>query len=260
MSGPADLDEASSGGADPCRGRKTNARRVFSRIAGGYDALNRVMTLGVDVVWRRRALRILSGCAARAFCGGPPQSIIDVAAGTADFALGAARRFPGARVVGVDVTPEMLDVGRRKGARAGLSGRVSLMEGDAQRLPFTDGAFDCATCAFGFRNFPDRPRALAEARRVLRPGGLLLVLELFRLESRILSSFTSSWLRVVTALAARGAKAEYAYLRESMRRTASAAEFAEEARVAGFACERSVLFLPACRCMCFKVADEGRMA
>jgi demethylmenaquinone methyltransferase/2-methoxy-6-polyprenyl-1,4-benzoquinol methylase len=224
-------------------------RTLFSGIAGAYDALNRTMTLGLDVVWRWRAMRTAERCIARA--GGDAGRILDIASGTADFAIAAARRFPEAHVLGVDVTPEMLDVGRRKVGRLGLSARVELETGDAERLELADGSFDCALCAFGFRNFPDRRRALGEARRVLRPGGHLLVLEFFRIETRAFAWFTSAWLRFTTALAARGAEDEYAYLRTSIDRMASARTFIDEAGTVGFECVADAFYVPACRCICF---------
>lgn len=227
-------------------------RALFAGIAGGYDALNRLMTLGLDVAWRRRALRMMVDCMARARGGARAARILDIAAGTADFAIAAARMFPGAHVTGVDVTPEMLEIGRRKVERMGLSGRIALVTGDAEELDFAKGSFDCAICAFGFRNFPRRVRALEEARRVLKPGGHLLVLEFFRIESRALAWFTSAWLRLTAALAARGAKEEYAYLRTSIDRMAPAEAFIGEAKAAGLECVANEFYLPACRCLCLR--------
>ena len=134
-------------------------RGLFTRIAGRYDALNRVLTCGLDVTWRRRALAWLA----------PPARVLDLATGTGDLALALARRFPRARVTGLDLTPAMLAVARRRAARAGVGRRVALVEGRADALPFPNGAFDAVTCAFGFRNFPDPKAALAEAARVLAP-------------------------------------------------------------------------------------------
>ena len=132
-------------------------RRLFTRIAGRYDLLNRALTFGLDLSWRRRALALLEA----------PTRVLDLATGTGDLALGFARRFPRARVTGLDLTPAMLAIARRRIARAGCAARVAFMEGDATRLPFPDGAFDTVTCAFGFRNFPDPAAALAETARVL---------------------------------------------------------------------------------------------
>lgn len=217
-------------------------RGLFTRIAGMYDALNRVLTFGVDVLWRRRALSMLAAAAA-------PTCLLDLATGTADLAIGAARRFPSARVTGVDLTPAMLAVGRRKVEAAGFAARIGLREGNAQDLDFADGTFDAVSCAFGFRNFPDKDRALAEVARVLGPGGHLLVLELFRMESRFLARLTSVWLRCVAPVFAGRSRADYAYLRTSIEHTLSAAEFLEKARQAGFGLVREAFYHPSCHCL-----------
>ncbi len=221
-------------------------RGLFTRVARRYDLLNRVLTFGVDVSWRRRALALLE----------PPTHVLDLATGTADFAIGLVRRFPSARVTGIDLTPAMLEIGRRKVAATGHASRIELLEGNAQELPFPDASFDTVTCAFGFRNFPDKPRALIEAARVLRPGGTLLVLELFRMESRFCARATSGWLRLVAPLLARGAKADYAYLRASIESTVSAAEFAALAEKVGLVAERKRFFLPSCHCLKLRKYDK----
>lgn len=223
--------------------KEEQVRGLFTRIAGRYDALNRVLTFGIDVRWRVRALRLLAAATAR------PAAVLDLATGTADLALGLARRFPAARVTGVDLTPAMLVLGREKVAKAGLSNRVELREGNALALDLPDCSFDAAACAFGFRNFPDADRALREVARVLKPGGSLLVLEFFRLQSRFLAHLTSAWLRCVAPVVAGRAQADYAYLRTSIERTLSAAEFLEKARRAGFACDREAFFRPSCHCL-----------
>ncbi len=222
-------------------------RGTFTRIAGIYDRLNRLMTFGVDVLWRRRALGRLAKCASASGFA----RILDLAAGTADFSIAAARRFPHAIVTGVDFTPAMLERGRAKAERAGLSWRIRLEEGDALALRFGDGEFDTVTCAFGFRNFPDRAAALLEAARVLKPGGRLVVLELFRPKSRILGAFTSRWLAVVSALFAAGSRCAYRYLRASIAAAPTVAGFTSMAEAAGLVCESRAFFAPACTCLVF---------
>ena len=216
---------------------------TFAKVADGYDRLNRILSLGLDVAWRRRALARLGGT------GEPPARLLDIATGTADFAIAAARRFPSTHVEGIDLTPEMLEIGRRKVAAAGLADRIRLSRGDAAALPYEEGTFDAAICAFGFRNFPDRAVSLAEAARILRNGGRLVVLEFFRPRSALLGAMTSCWLRCASALFAARLAGEYAYLRQSIAKTCTADVFAEEARRAGFDVERTELFLPACSCL-----------
>ncbi len=225
-------------------------RRLFTRIAGRYDLLNRALTFGLDLSWRRRALALLEA----------PTRVLDLATGTGDLALGLARRFPRARVTGLDLTPAMLAIARRRIARAGCAARVAFMEGDATRLPFADAAFDTVTCAFGFRNFPDPAAALAETARVLVPGGTLLVLEFFRLESPFCAWATAGWLRLVAPLLARGTRADYAYLRTSIARMCSARTFASWAHDLGLSISREAFYLPACHCLKFRKEPGGRAA
>ena len=160
-------------------------RGMFTRIAGMYDRLNRVQSLGLDVLWRHRALARLARVSPS------PHRILDLATGTADLAIAAARRFPSAQ---------------RKVEAAGLAGRVALEEGDACALARANGSADAVVCAFGFRNFPDRAAALREVARVLSPGGHLLVLELFRPRFRVLAAAIAAWMACVARLFAGGAR------------------------------------------------------
>ncbi len=226
------------------------SRELFTRIAGCYDALNRVLTCGVDVLWRRRALAQLARLA------GNPQAVLDLATGTADLACGLGKTFPAARVTGLDLTPAMLEIGRAKVARAKLGGRVSLVEGNAEALDFPDASFDVVTCSFGFRNFPHKDRALAEAYRVLKPRGKMMILEFFRMESRVFSVFTSWWLGLWTRLLAHRLKADYAYLRQSIAHTTSAAEFTTLAEAAGFGKTKEMFYIPSCHCLYFQKYDR----
>lgn len=223
-------------------------RGLFTRIAGRYDVLNRALTFGVDVSWRRRALGMLEA----------PSRVLDLATGTADLAIGVARRFSSVQVTGVDLTPAMLELGRGKVESAGLADRVELAEGNALALSFPDESFDVVTCAFGFRNFPNHGTALRECSRVLKPGGTLLVLELFRMESRFWARMTSTWLGLVSPLLAGRTRADYVYLRKSIERTTSAAEFIALAEQHGLTTERKAFFLPSCHCL--KLRKYGKLA
>lgn len=232
---------------------------TFTRVADGYDRLNRILSLGLDVLWRRRALATLAS--------GLPDDwrnaldILDLATGTADFAIAAARRFPEARVIGLDLTPAMLEIGARKVEAAGFTGRIGLQAGDATALPFANAAFDAALCAFGFRNFPDIPASLAETARILRNGGQLVVLEFFRPRSALLGAITSGWLKGISTLFAKGCADDYAYLRTSIAKTCSAGEFTAMAGEAGFAQASENFFFPACTCLVLKKCGKisGRL-
>jgi demethylmenaquinone methyltransferase/2-methoxy-6-polyprenyl-1,4-benzoquinol methylase len=143
--------------------------RMFSAIAPRYDLLNWLLSAGRDRVWRCEAIRAarLSGQA----------RLLDICAGTADMALEAARQCPEARIVGVDFSAPMVELGRRKATEALVQDRVHLAVALAETLPFVDVLFDAATMAFGLRNVPDRRRALSEMCRVLKPEGRAVVLE-----------------------------------------------------------------------------------
>ena len=149
-------------------GKKEQVEAMFDAIAPRYDLLNRVLSLGIDQRWRRKAVAMLEA--------EQPERILDVATGTADLALEAVRLDP-KKVVGVDLSEEMLRRGREKIEQRGLSDRVVLQRGDAEKLPFSDNQFHAALVAFGVRNFQDLDKGLAEIRRVLRPDGVLVVLE-----------------------------------------------------------------------------------
>lgn len=150
---------------------KAYVRSLFDSIAYRYDLLNHLLSGGVDLYWRRRAVEHLMALR--------PRRILDVATGTADFAIAALRCEP-ERVVGVDIAEKMLAVGREKLKRRGLDGRVTLETGEAERLQFPDGMFDAAIVAFGVRNFENLESGLGEMHRVVRPGGKIVVLEFSR--------------------------------------------------------------------------------
>jgi demethylmenaquinone methyltransferase / 2-methoxy-6-polyprenyl-1,4-benzoquinol methylase len=162
---------AVQGDAAPVPGRPEQAavRSMFDRIAPRYDLLNRLLSAGIDVRWRRAAADWLAL---------PPGSrVLDLCTGTADLLIEVLRRDPSHSGVGVDLSSGMLVRGARKLAERGLAARSALAGGDAERLPLRDGLFDGALVAFGIRNVGDRARALRELRRVLKPGGRLVVLE-----------------------------------------------------------------------------------
>ena len=219
-------------------------KNLFARIAARYDTMNRIMSLGLDQFWRRTSLKRIELLPERC-------KILDLACGTGDFTIELAKHWPNAEITGVDLTPEMIDIARVKLSEAR---NVTYLTGDAQNLSMLESKqFSLIVCAFGFRNFPDKAKALAECRRLLADGGRLVVLELFRPQSRILGAAVNTWLAVVSRIFASGASTEYRYLRKSIANTATAADFIAMARDCGFTLCRNSFFPPAATCLTLKI-------
>jgi demethylmenaquinone methyltransferase / 2-methoxy-6-polyprenyl-1,4-benzoquinol methylase len=204
----------------PTQQSRDGSGEMFDRIAARYDLLNRVMSLGQDKWWRRQAVRALG------LRDG--QHILDLATGTADLALAVAARHPSIRVTGLDSSREMLEIGRRKVERRGLGQRVELVIGDAQALAYPDQSFDGLCMAFGIRNLPDRPAALREMARVVRPAGRISLLELSEPSDEIWIAGLARWYlhRMVPFVGALLSGAdEYRYLQRSIAAFPPAKEF-----------------------------------
>jgi demethylmenaquinone methyltransferase / 2-methoxy-6-polyprenyl-1,4-benzoquinol methylase len=195
---------------------------MFAGIARRYDLMNRLMTLGLDARWRRLA-------AAQALAGEGGRAL-DACCGTGDLTIALARVWPGAAIVGLDLTDGMLDVARRKIARdPALAERVSFVCGDLLDLPFGDDEFAAVTVGWGVRNVPDVPRAFAEMRRVTRPGGRVVCLESTLAPTGVERAFQSAWMgQVVPRLGAAvaGDARAYSYLPASVAAFPPAAELA----------------------------------
>lgn len=144
-----------------------NIGSLFDSISYRYDRFNHTASMGIDRLWRRRAVRSLPDC----------QLVLDVAAGTADLCIETIRQGKSQKVVGVDISEGMLDVGREKVLRKGLSDKIELRVADCVHLPFDDNTFDAVTCGYGVRNFTELDRSLTEIFRVLKSGGQLRILE-----------------------------------------------------------------------------------
>ncbi len=142
---------------------------MFNNIAPYYDVLNRVLSLGIDVSWRKTAVKML--------LESQPKRILDVATGTADFALETKRQLNPDEIIGIDISAQMLEIGRQKIEKKGWTKIMPLLEGDSEHLPFETGSFDAVTVAFGVRNFEHLERGLSEMQRVLKKDGKVIVLE-----------------------------------------------------------------------------------
>ena len=201
---------------------------MFNAIARRYDLLNHLLSGGVDVYWRRRALQ--------AAWDKRPQRVLDLATGTGDFALAAARLGP-QQVVGIDMAIEMLRLGTAKVAAKDPSARVGLLVGDAEQLPFQDNTFDMVTGAFGVRNFGNIPSGLAEAHRVLKPGGQLLVLDFCEPTAPLFRQLYLFYFHKVLPLIGgliSGQRRAYAYLPRSVGTFPQGQAFVELLVAAGF--------------------------
>ncbi len=149
-------------------GKKEQVTQMFDSISGNYDGLNRVISFGIDIKWRRRVVAILKKK--------KPNSILDIATGTGDLAINMVET--GAqKIVGLDISPGMLEVGKNKVASKNLNQTIEMIVGDSENLPFEPNSFDAVTVAFGVRNFETLEKGLAEIYRVLKPTGTFVVLE-----------------------------------------------------------------------------------
>ena len=149
-------------------GKKEQVKQMFDTISGSYDGLNRVISFGIDIKWRKKVVKLVGETS--------PTTVLDIATGTGDLAIALAKT--GAKkVVGLDISPGMLQVGKDKVSKKDLTDTVEMVIGDSENLAFEDNSFDAITVAFGVRNFENLEKGLAEILRVLRPGGRLAILE-----------------------------------------------------------------------------------
>lgn len=153
---------------DSGRSKKDQVEEMFDHISHRYDFLNHLLSLNVDKIWRRKAIKLLERY--------NPETILDIATGTGDFAI-AAKRLNPKHITGVDISEGMLNIGRKKLKRMELEQLIELQKGDSEDLPFADNSYDAVIVAFGVRNFENLEKGLTEIFRVLKPGGACIVLE-----------------------------------------------------------------------------------
>lgn len=191
--------------------KSEEVKDMFDHIAPKYDFMNRAMTLSLDKGWRRKAIKEIAKSGSK--------EILDIACGTGDMAIKMVKTIPGAKVTGIDLSPGMLDEGRRKVTEAGLSEKIVLLEGDSLKMPFEDGSFDAITVAFGVRNFENLEQGYREMWRVLKPGGVLVVLELSTPQGRLTGRGYKFYTRYVIPSLGKlvsGDSRAYSYLPESI--------------------------------------------
>lgn len=150
------------------KSKKEQVATMFNNISKRYDLLNHTLSLGIDILWRKKAVRLLKPY--------QPKMILDIATGTGDFAIEAMSLQP-KEVIGVDISEGMLDVGKQKIARKGLSETIKMKLGDSESLQFEDNKFDAITVAFGVRNYENLEKGLSEMYRVTKPGGHVMIIE-----------------------------------------------------------------------------------
>lgn len=202
---------------------------MFDRIAPRYDLTNRVLSGRTDVAWRKKAIGMLKKYR--------PQQVLDIATGTGDMALRAYKMLEPQQVTGVDISAQMLEVGRQKIAKEGLSDRITLELGDSENLQFANNRFDAAMAAFGVRNFENLEKGLSEMYRVLKPGGQLLIIEFSRPKPGLFKGLYQLYMNVVAPQIAgllKQNKEAYQYLNKSARAFPERKDFTDILQKVGF--------------------------
>ena len=214
---------------DQVGAKKEQVATMFDNIAHRYDFLNHLLSLGIDRVWRKKAIRQIRRSGAT--------RILDVATGTGDLAFAAARAIPEAKIQGVDISTGMLELGKQKALKNGLDSQVDFIPGDSEALPFDDHSFDAVMVAFGVRNFENLEKGLREMQRVLKPGGLVLVLEFSRPRlfpvKQLFGLYFKYILPLIGRISSKDPKA-YTYLFESVQAFPDYERFTAKMKNAGF--------------------------
>ena len=193
--------------------KKEQVATMFNDIAGKYDFLNRFLSAGTDIGWRKKALKQLDSIDAK--------KLLDVATGTADVAIMAAKQLKLTKIIGIDISDGMLDVGRQKIVKANLQNTIELLNGDSEAINFPDNTFDAVTVAFGVRNFEDLEKGLSEIKRVLKPTGKLVVLEFSKPILPGVKTMYNLYMKIITPTVGKMIsknKVAYAYLDESIQK------------------------------------------
>lgn len=149
-------------------GKKEQVTQMFDNISENYDGLNRVISMGIDVKWRKKVVALVAAQ--------KPETVLDIATGTGDLAI-LMTETSATKIIGLDLSVGMLEIGKKKIAEKGLSGKIEMVVGDSENIPYPDNYFDAITVSFGIRNFETLEKGLAEIYRVLKPGGIFVILE-----------------------------------------------------------------------------------
>lgn len=213
---------------DDKSGKKEQVAKMFDNISHRYDFLNHFLSLGIDKLWRKKAVAMLKESS--------PQVILDVATGTGDFALQAMSLNP-KHISGIDISEGMLEVGRRKIKAKNLQNTIELKTGDSENIPFPENKFDAVTVAFGVRNFENLEKGLEEIHRVLKPGGRLIILEFSRPRGFPMKQLYNFYFKHILPRVGRAVSndsAAYTYLPESVQAFPDGDDFLQVLNRIGF--------------------------
>jgi len=202
--------------------KKEQVAEMFDSIAFKYDFLNRFLSAGIDIRWRKKAILQL--------IEKKPQTMLDVATGTGDFAIMAHQILSPKKITGIDISNGMLEVGRKKIEKLGLNNHIELIHGDSEKINFEDNTFDAVTVAFGVRNFQQLEKGLSEIFRVLKPEGKLVVLEFCKPTFFGVKWFYNFYMKIVTPNLGKffsKNEAAYKYLDESIKKFPERKNFTE---------------------------------
>jgi demethylmenaquinone methyltransferase/2-methoxy-6-polyprenyl-1,4-benzoquinol methylase len=209
--------------------KKQQVAVMFDKIAFRYDFLNRFLSAGIDVSWRKKAIKQLKAL--------QPKHILDVATGTGDAAILAEKMLHPVKITGIDISEGMLDIGRKKVQKSGLQSKIELLQGDSETMSFNDNSFDAITVAFGVRNFQNLEKGLTEMLRVLKPGGKLVVLEFSRPKQFLFKTIYNLYMKTIAPgfgkLIAKN-KDAYQYLNDSVQRFPEGTDFIEILNKTGY--------------------------
>ena len=192
------------------KSKKEQVTEMFNQIAGRYDVMNRFLSARTDINWRKKAIFKLKK--------DNPKLILDVATGTADMAIMAYKMLKPEKITGIDISDQMLELGKKKVEKEGFTGKIELQQGDSETINFAENTFDAVMVAFGVRNFENLDKGLAEMFRVLKPGGQLVVLEFSKPRHKAVKSLYNLYMGLVAPQVARWFKQNkkaYQYLNES---------------------------------------------
>jgi demethylmenaquinone methyltransferase / 2-methoxy-6-polyprenyl-1,4-benzoquinol methylase len=210
-------------------GKKEQVAQMFNNIAHRYDFLNHFLSLGIDKLWRKKAINYLKS--------EKPQLILDIATGTGDLAITAEKMLKPEKIIGIDISEGMLAFGREKLLKMGLENKIELKSGDSENIPFSDTFFDAATVAFGVRNFENLEKGLQEIYRVLKPNASFVVLEFSKPRKfpvkQLYNFYFNSILPGIGKMVSKDARA-YSYLPESVKAFPDGDDFIDYMQKAGF--------------------------